>query len=106
MSERRYWPPMVSTIELGHLLNMLRLVGVQNEWLCEPEMGGCSIKIPSLEQWRQSHGISVIQYYGSYGGRDGKLEIWIKENDEDESEPVGWLSAGEAYTMIMEAMRR
>ena len=44
----------------------------------------------------------VVCHYYSYGGREGLLEFMA----DDDSDPVGWLSAEEALILFEEAMEK
>lgn len=45
---------------------------------------------------------SVVHHRGSYGYRYGLLEAWDYDQDKD---PEGWLTAGEAYQYIVERLK-
>lgn len=91
----------VDTSELYKLRAMLENAGFRYEDFEEPDMGGATIKMPNYAEWRRTHeGVSVIQHWGSFGGREGKLEVWIEPDMKD---PEGWLSAEEAFELIREA---
>lgn len=98
----KYLPKPIDVSELRRLEVMLTKKQVPHEWIDEPEMGGASIKIPSLQAWREEKGtrVSVIQHFSSYGGRSGRLECWVKAKRKKDERPVGWLSADEVYTII------
>ena len=91
---------MVDLTELYRLREMLKRAGFRYEDYEEPEMGGATIKMPNYAEWLKGRdGVSVIQHRGSFGGPDGKLEVWIKP---DMKEPEGWLTAQEAFDLISE----
>ena len=91
----------VNLSELYRLREMLNRTGYLYEYFEEPVMGGATIKMPNNGEWRRTNkGVSVIQHRSSYGGNDGKLEVWIKP---DMKEPKGWLSAEEAFELIRDA---
>ena len=88
----------VDTSELYKLDGMLKDAGIPHQAFDEPEMGGAAIKLPDYPTWRnRGKGVSVIQHRGSYGGRYGKLEVWIRPGMK---EPQGWLTSEEAFDMI------
>ena len=89
---------VVDTAELYKLVGMLEAAGIPHEAFDEPQMGGATIKLPDYPTWKKTwKGVSVIQHRGSYGGWNGKLEVWITPGME---EPQGWLTAEEAFDMI------
>ncbi len=101
-TERDPWPcEPVDVSELRKLSGMLTDAGVPHEWHDLPEMGGAMLKIPGMEAWLdyEAPAISVIQYAHSYGGDEGLVEVWRRPKD---SEPVGWLTAREAFKRIKE----
>ena len=98
--------PQIDTSELARLDDLLCQAGIPHEWKAEPEMGGATIKLPDCETWYTTGiGASVIQYYSSYGGRDGLLEVMTHKTDEEDTDPVGWLSAGEALDILKDTMK-
>ena len=106
MDEQKWWRPAVDLSELARLADLLRRAGIPYEWKPEPEMGGATIKLPDCDTWYTTGtGASVIQHYSSYGGREGLLEVMVHESEEDESNPVGWLSAGEALALLKDRMK-
>ena len=107
MDERRvYAQEPVDTSELRRLHAMLNDAGIRHQLIEEKCMGGATIKIPGLREWRRDRGISVIQHYSSFGGRSGKLECWCKLPKCMEGEPHGWMSAEEVFERIREALAR
>ena len=91
----------VDTTELYRLRDMLNKAGFRYEDFEEPDMGGATIKMPNYAEWRKTYeGVSVIQHRSSYGGKEGKLEVWIKPDMRD---PEGWLTVEEAFELIREA---
>lgn len=89
----------VDTTEIRKLSELLSHNGVAHEFIEEPEMGGATIKVPDLVEWRRTGiGVSVIQHRGSYGGPEGKLEMWITP---EMKAPNGWMSAEEVFAAIM-----
>jgi len=91
----------VYTGELMRLDDMLTQAGIPHETREDATMGGANIKVPTLEAWTRWRRpcISVIQYRTSYGGQEGKLELWAHGPRSDNG-PVGWLTAEQAFDMI------
>lgn len=91
----------VDTSEMYKLRAMLEKAGFRYEDFEEPYKGGATIKMPNHAEWiRTYEGVSVIQSWISNGGLEGKLEVWIKP---DMVDPIGWLTAEEAFELIKEA---
>lgn len=44
----------------------------------------------------------AISFYGSYGGKYGLIEVWWDDDNED---PVGWLSSKEAFRFLINKER-
>ena len=91
--------------ELLRLQIMLKRCGIPYEMY--RELGGGTIKIPSAVAWRDDKvdkAVSVIQHFGSYGGREGRLELWTSSMLDRDEGPAGWLTAEAALEMILEEM--
>lgn len=88
------------------LHKMLETHRIPHQYILEPSMGGATIKIPSKAAWDSERGdrISIIQYRGSYGGRDGLLECWFKTKKRNDKDPVGYVTVTSAFMQIKEAM--
>lgn len=94
--------PMACDVqELKRLQAMLQAEGVPCEWFTDG--AGAALKLPGFMEWYEGGGprASVIETPYSYGGKQGLLEVWIR-NGRDRSEPVGWLTAEQ----VMEKLRR
>lgn len=65
-------------------------------------LGGCGICIPDQKSWQDLQipdgevRFSIICHGGSYGGREGLIEIWAS----NEEEPEGYMTADEAWKYI------
>ena len=66
--------------------------------------GGKQICYPS----RENLICSVVQHGGSYGGRDGKLEIMglLTDEEEERDSVVGWLTAEEVFARIQKDFQK
>ena len=98
MSEERLFSRPVDISQLKQLAELLTAAGIQFEWRDVPELGGAEIKVPSMREWIEHGGISVICWNGTYGAEKGLLECWAKTLRE--REPVGWMTAEEVFEKI------
>lgn len=99
-----YQMPMVDLSESTRLIEMLNKAGIKYEYIPTPELGGVTIKVPSMRMWEAHRGISIIQHYASFGGQSGKLECWCKTKLLREKEPVGWQTAEEVFAKVQKAL--
>lgn len=102
---KNYLEPVdITAIKTLH--KILEAHGIPHQYILEPSMGGATIKIPSMAAWDSKRGdrVSIIQYRGSYGGKDGLLECWFKTKKRNDKEPVGYINVTNAFMQIKEAM--
>lgn len=88
--------PTVDTSELRMLAHKLAGANIPyelSEWL-----GGLRIAYPNDTEIV----CSVIQNFGSYGGRNGKLEIMglLTDEEAEHDAVVGWLTADDVFNRI------
>lgn len=88
----------LKVVEFHKLEKLLRDKGIGFE--TEQWHTGFHMCIPSIDIWRAEqdpYRISVITCEGSYGYKDGLIEIWAPGQMLD---PVGYLHAEEAFELI------
>lgn len=93
----------VDLTEFNKLCEMLNKEGI--DYQSKPRLGGMSLAIPDYETFSTHHDgnltVSVICFDGSYGSRDGLLEIYAPGLNEGVE---GWLSAEEALDYIKDTL--
>lgn len=98
MSEKSFFARPVDISQLKRLAELLAAAEIPFEWRDVPELGGAEIKVPSMSEWIERGGISVLCWNGTYGAEKGLLECWAKKLGE--REPVGWMTAEEVFEKI------
>ena len=90
----------VDLSELEKLAALLKEAGIQFDWHDLPKSGGAEIKVPSMTDWWNGFGISVVCFDGTWGADRGLLECWVRTKKLRQREPMGWLTGETVFKII------